>query len=137
MKSLGATIKKWRLCKTFGKLNRNHLLIANIFKLHEYQTFGLMKMHNICKIWFANNIFSLWESFIYDQQAVEQAIFKFLPFPFFQIWNDYCQKSYNEFWGFLVISTTSKIFLIYTFLNMKGWPFFQFARICILFLYFF
>ena len=42
-----------------GKLNGNHLLMANIFKLHKYQTFGLMKMHNMCKIWFANNIFSL------------------------------------------------------------------------------
>ena len=41
-----------------AKLNGNHLLMANIFKLHEYKTFGLMKMHNMCKIWFANNIFS-------------------------------------------------------------------------------
>ena len=38
----------------------NHLLVANIFKLHEYQTFDLMKMHNMCIIWFVNNIFSLW-----------------------------------------------------------------------------
>ena len=30
--------------------NGNHLLMANILKLHEYQTFGLMKMHNMCKI---------------------------------------------------------------------------------------
>ena len=36
----------------------NHLSMASIFKLHEYQTFGVMKMHNMCKIWFANNIFS-------------------------------------------------------------------------------
>ena len=33
--------------------------MTNIFKFHEYQTFDLMKMHNMCKIWFANNIFSL------------------------------------------------------------------------------
>ena len=32
---------------------------------------------------------------------------------------DYCEKSYNGFWGFLVISTTSPIFLIYTFLKTK------------------
>ena len=43
----------------FAKLNGNHLLMANIFKLYEYQTFGLMKMHNMCKIWFANKMFSL------------------------------------------------------------------------------
>ena len=55
----------------------------------------------------------------------ENAIFYFLPFPFTQISKDYCQKSYNGFWGFLVISTTSKIFLIYTFLKMKRPPFFS------------
>ena len=44
--------------KVFAKLNENHLLMANIFKLHQYQTFGLMKIHNMCKIRFANNIFS-------------------------------------------------------------------------------
>ena len=55
----GPSTTKWRPCKIFAKLNGNHLLMANIFKLHEYQTFGLMKMHNMCKIWFANNIFSL------------------------------------------------------------------------------
>ena len=53
-------------CKIFTKLNRNHLLIANIFKLHEYQTFGLMKNHNMCKIWFTNKIFSLWKILVYD-----------------------------------------------------------------------
>ena len=55
---------------------------------------------------------------------------------------DYCQKSYNGFWGFLVISSTSQIFLIYNFLKMKLRPFylfifFQFAWICILVFYFF
>ena len=49
--------------------------------------------------------------------------FYFLIFPFTQISKDYCQKSYNGFWGFLVISTTSQIFLIYTFLKMKRRPF--------------
>ena len=36
--------------KFFVKLNGNHLLMANIFKLHKYQTFGLMKVHNTSKI---------------------------------------------------------------------------------------
>ena len=51
-------------------------------------------------------------------------------FPFTQISNDYCQKSYNGFWGFLVISTTSQIFLIYTFLKMKQRHFLFFFSIC-------
>ena len=55
----GPPTTKWRPCKIFVKLNSNYLLMANIFKLHKYKTFGLMKMHNMCKIWFANNIFSL------------------------------------------------------------------------------
>ena len=44
--------------KCFTKLNGNHILMASIVKLHEYETFHLMKMH-ICKMWFANNILSL------------------------------------------------------------------------------
>ena len=34
----------------FSKLNGNHVLKTNVFKLHQYQTFGLMKMHNMCEI---------------------------------------------------------------------------------------
>ena len=45
--------------KVFVKLNGNHHLMANILKRHEYQTFGLMKLHNMFKIWFAIHIFSL------------------------------------------------------------------------------
>ena len=52
---------KWRPCKVFAKFNGNHLLITNIFKFYKYQTFGLMKMHNMCKSCFSNNIFSLWK----------------------------------------------------------------------------
>ena len=33
--------------------------MANIFKPLEYQTFGLIKMHNMSKIWFASNKFNL------------------------------------------------------------------------------
>ena len=36
----------------------------------------------------------------------------------------------NGFWGFLVISTTSQIFLIYTFLKMKWRPFYFFCSLC-------
>ena len=59
LKIFGLPTTKWWPCKIFAKLNGNHLLMANIFKLHEYQTFGLMKIHNMCKIWFASKIFSL------------------------------------------------------------------------------
>ena len=59
LKVFGQPTTKWWLCKIFAKLNGNHLLMTNIFKLQEYQTFGLMKIRNICKIWFANKIFSL------------------------------------------------------------------------------
>ena len=46
-------------CKIFAKLNGNHLLMANIFKLHKYETFGLIKMHNMSKIRYTNNKFNL------------------------------------------------------------------------------
>ena len=41
---------KWRPCKIVEKLKGNHLLMVNIFKLDEYQTFGLIKMQNMSKI---------------------------------------------------------------------------------------
>ena len=52
--------------KFFVKLNWKNLLIYNIFKLHKYQTCYLIKMHYKSKIWFANNKFSLWKSFVFD-----------------------------------------------------------------------
>ena len=59
LKVFGPPATKWRPCKIFAKLTGNHHLMANIFKFHEYQSFGLMKTHSMCKIWYANNIFSL------------------------------------------------------------------------------
>ena len=50
---------KSRPCKIFTKLNGNYLLMSNIFKLHEYQTFGLINMHNMSKIWFVTNKLNL------------------------------------------------------------------------------
>ena len=61
--------------KFFVKLNGNHLLMANIFKFHKCQTFALLKMHNISKIWFGNKKFSLWKSLVYDKRAIENTIF--------------------------------------------------------------
>ena len=58
---LGPLTTEWRPCKIFAKLNGNHLLMPNIFKFHEYQTFGLTKIHNMSKIWFASNKYGLWK----------------------------------------------------------------------------
>ena len=44
LKFFELSTRKWRPCKTFTKLNGNHLLMVNIFKLHKYQTFALLKM---------------------------------------------------------------------------------------------
>ena len=59
LKVSGLPTTKWWPCKIFSKLTKNHVLTDNVFKLHKYQTFGLMKMHTMCKIGFANNICSL------------------------------------------------------------------------------
>ena len=50
LKFFGPPTTKWRPWKNFAKFSRNHLLLANIFKLHGYQRFGLKKMHNMSKI---------------------------------------------------------------------------------------
>ena len=59
------------------------------------------------KVWFTIN------------EPSKMPYFNFCLFPFFQISNDYCQKSYNGFWGLLWSSTKSQVFLIYAFLAMK------------------
>ena len=59
LKVFGPLTTKWRPCKIFVKLNGNHLLTANIFKLDQYQTFGLMNMYNMNEIWFASKKFNL------------------------------------------------------------------------------
>ena len=116
-----------RLCKVFAKFNGNHLLMANIFKLYEYQTLGLLEIHSMCKIWFANNIFILWKRLVYDWRVAENAIFYFWPFPFTKISKDSCQKSYNGIWTFLVICTNAtNIFDLHIFENETAALFFFF-----------
>ena len=55
LKFFGPPTTKWQPCKIFAKLNGNHYLMANIFKLHKYWTFGLMKMH-MCKMQYVQNL---------------------------------------------------------------------------------
>ena len=62
----------------FAKLTGNHHLMANIFNFHKNETFGVLKMHNMSKIWFANNKFSFWKNLVYDF-----LIFVFFIFPNF------------------------------------------------------
>ena len=80
LKFFGSPTTEWRPCKIFAKFV-NHLLIANIFKLHKYQTFDLMKIHNTSKIGFASNKFRLCKSLVYDWRAVENVIFNLCLFP--------------------------------------------------------
>ena len=122
---------KWQPCKIFAKLNGNHLLVANIFKLHEYQKFRLMKMHNMTKVSFVNNKFSLWKSFVFDYLAVENVILIFTSFisPSYGkiFWKNFL--FYNGFQEFFWSSTTSQMFLIYTYLKMKPCPIKLFCEI--------
>ena len=81
------------------------------------------------KIWFANNKFTLCKRFTINEPSI-MLFFVFFSFPLFQISNDYCQKSYYGFQGFLESSATSQVFLIYTFLTKKRRHFFNFFEIC-------
>ena len=50
LKCFSLPITKQGSFKLFVKLSRNSNLMAKIFEFYGYQTFGLMKMHNIRKI---------------------------------------------------------------------------------------
>ena len=49
--------------------------MANIFKLHEYQKFGLMKIHNMCKIWFSKKNIQFLKKLGLRLTVVENCIF--------------------------------------------------------------
>ena len=116
LKFFGQPTTKWRSCKIFAKLNGNHLLMANFFKLQEYKTFGLMKMHNMSKIWFANNKFSLpkvWFT-INRPSKMLLLIFVFFIFPNFKwllsklLWKN--NLFYNGFRGSYEVLLRQKYF---------------------------
>ena len=54
---------KWRAFKFFAKLNGNHILVANFFKLRKYQTFALIELHNLSKCQLADRIFKLLKNY--------------------------------------------------------------------------
>ena len=91
----GLPTTKWRPCKIFANLNRNQLLMAKILKFYEWAKSDLPITNSVCeKVWFTID-------------GPSKMLF-FLSFTFFfQISNDYCQKSFNGFRGFLGSSTTS------------------------------
>ena len=60
----------------------------------------------------------------------QKCFFLFFAFSLYPNFRWLLSKSHNGFWGFLVISTTSQIFLIYTFLTTKRRSFYYFYDIC-------
>ena len=147
MKFFGPPIIRWRLCKVFEKLNRSHHLIANIFKLCKYETFGLLEMHNMNKTWFANSKFSFEKVWIMINRLLKILFYNVCLFHIFKfqitiVKNLMEEPSffYNGFWGFLSSCTRSQIPLTYIILTIKGsyfQGFLKFPPKCILFLYFF
>ena len=119
------SMTKIRLFKVFLNLYRNHLLMADIFKLNKYQTFGLMKMYKMSKIWFAYNNFSLWKSLLFDKLGVKNFVFKIGAFLFFQVlkllWTIF--KNFLENPSFSMMdfesSAISQMLFIYRSLTMK------------------
>ena len=124
LKFFGPPTTKWRPCKIFAKLNRNHLLMANIFRPQEYQTFALMKMHNMSKIWFANKIFSLlrWNknyfSWFFKGFQLLEIILRFqLCWP---LKGDFCVISENILRATILWDIVAQIFGYYWILNLQN-----------------
>ena len=59
--------------------------MANFSKLHKYQTFGLIELHNLSKGQLADRIFKLWKSYVYDYGHRTNSFWnsEFLIFPTF------------------------------------------------------
>ena len=101
----------------FCEIERKPSLVY--WKCTTWTEYDLPIINSVCeKVWFTIN--GLWK----------MLFFLFLPFSFFKISNDYCQKPYGEnilfyngFRGFSWSSTTSQIFLNDTLLTIKRRPF--------------
>ena len=124
LKFFGPPTTKWGPCKMFATLNRNHLLMANILKPCEYQTFGWIKMHNMCKIWFANKIFSLlrWNknyfSWFFKGFQLLEIILRFqLCWP---LKGDFCVISENILRATILWDIVAQIFGYYWILNLQN-----------------
>ena len=119
LKTFGSPTTKWRPCKIFPKLNGNHLFMANIFKLQEYQTFALMK----CIIWAKSDLPVMnWVCEKFDLRWMGRRkcfFFYFWLFSFSKFRMTFCRKPYNGFWGFLWSSTKLHSFLILFILPEK------------------
>ena len=112
--------------KIFAKMNGNHFLITNIFKLHKNQTFGLLKIHNLSKVWHApskKKIKTQFEKKLFTINRLSKMLF--FIFCLFHVSKfqmtvvkNLIEKPtffYNVFRAFLWSSTASQIFLIYTY----------------------
>ena len=137
---LAAPFSKSKLL-TFGIFNESNIWakVYHVFKLREYQTFGLMKMHNICKIWFASNIFSLWKRLVYDWPS-KMLFLTFCLFPLPKFLKTIVKNHIMILRFLRNFYYVTNIFDLHIFENEMAVLLiflFQFARICILVLYFF
>ena len=59
----------------FCEIDGNHILMANFSKFSKYQTFNLIKLHNLSKDQLADRILKLWKSCAYGYRLVEHTFF--------------------------------------------------------------
>ena len=147
MNPFGPPTKKWRACKNFAKLNGNHLLMANLFKLHKYQTIGLLK----CIIWAKSNLAILnpvCKKFVLRLTGCRNCYFLIFAFFYFFIFKMTIVKNNTEkpsffimdFVGSCEVLLRQKYFWYTYILTMKQRPFKKILKVprkCISFLYFY
>ena len=123
LKFFGPPTTKWRSCKIFAKLNGNHLLMANIFKLHEYQTFGLMKIHNVQNLIY-HKIFSLlrWNKKYFSYFSKEFQLLEIILRLqlYWSLKDDLCVISPNILRATSLWEIVARIFSYYWILNLQN-----------------
>ena len=118
---------KWQSFNFFAKLNGNHIFMANFPKLCKYQTFDLIKLHNLSKVKLADRIFKLWKAVYTITGSSNIHSLKFDIFPTFKrLLPKFLRKTsrfQNRFWKYWQSFTASPIFMIWNFSTMKQQPF--------------
>ena len=94
---------KWYTFKLFAKLNGNHIVMANFSKFYNYQTFGLIVLHNLSKGQLGDRILKLWKWLCLRLPGRRTYNFwnsDFLIFPIFKRFSNFFSRFQNKLWKY-------------------------------------
>ena len=100
------------------KFNGNYILMATFSKLHKYQTFCLIELHNLSKGQLADRMFKLWKNYVYNYRAISNIqLLKFWLFNFPNVHITFFKNFMKRLPGFKIdFESTDKVLPLHQYL---------------------